>query len=513
MPSQAIDFDKFRLRSFVKQLADADEIEIHEKPVSLADLSAIIESTPKATLFKSVGPEKYEMVAAVAGSRRRIGLALGVAERDAAAEYMRRLERPQPIVEVASADAPVHQVVYTGEDIDLSRLPFHIQHHYDGCTYISAGIDYTTDPATGQTNVGCRRLMLRDRRTMRSNLTFSTDLKRIYLGCVERGERLPLSFTVGSHPLDFMAASLRLPVDEFGLIATLRGEPVPMVRGITNGVLVPADAEMVIEGYFDELGYRELEGPYGEFWGNYGPVHIDPVFHVTAITMRRDALHQTVFHGGRQMNLTEASNLHSLGAELSYLNILKSANIQPALVHCVPSAQGHARVALRRGAPGRARDVIAALFTHPNVKHVVVVDDDVDIFLDHEIEWAMSTRFRAERDLILQENCEGFYMDPTLEEDRKVTKVGFDATAPYDNADSIVSWRTSPPRVERKPRYQTVQQALESGPMFFVQLMETLGSNDGREIALQLGDLYKGGQVDRLANGEWTLKKSDTDIG
>src|SRR5262249_61701231 len=76
------------------------------------------------------------------------------------------------------------------------------------------------------------------------------------------------------------------------------GGPVPMVRGLTNGVLAPADAEMIIEGYFDELGYREQEGPYGEFYGFYGPVHMDPVFHVTAICMRKDMLHQTVFHSG-----------------------------------------------------------------------------------------------------------------------------------------------------------------------------------------------------------------------
>ena len=242
MSDSTIDFDKFRLRRFVEKLIEFGEVVTHEEPVSLADLSARIDDTPKASLFKQVGPERFEMIAAVSGSRRRLAMAFGVDETKVIAEYARRMANPQQAVEVRSEAAPVHQVVKTGEDIDLLKLPFHLQHEYDGAPYISSGIDYCVDPATGKTNVGCRRLMFRSKRTMRANLSQPSDLKRIYLSCVERGEKLPASFAIGSHPLDYLAAGLRLPVDEFGLVATLRGEPVPMVRGLTNGVLAPADA-------------------------------------------------------------------------------------------------------------------------------------------------------------------------------------------------------------------------------------------------------------------------------
>src|SRR5216683_2610845 len=218
------------------------------------------------------------------------------------------------IGEMEVYEAPVHEVVLRGDDIDLVKLPFHLQHELDGAPYISSGIDYTVDPANGRRNVGCRRLMFRDRRTMRANLSQPSDLKRCYIACVERGETLPASFAIGSHPLDYLAAGLRLPGDELALVATLRGEPVPMVRGLTNSLLAPADAEMIIEGYFDELGYREQEGPYGEFYGFYGPVHMDPVFHVTAICMRKDMLHQTVFHSGGHLGWTESGNLGGLNA-------------------------------------------------------------------------------------------------------------------------------------------------------------------------------------------------------
>lgn len=221
MPGARIDFEKFRLRRFVDRLIEIGEVEVHEEPVSLARLSAIIESTPRATLFRSVGPQKFELVAAVAGSRKRL------------------------------------------------------------------------------------------------------------------------------------AAGLRIPGQEFGFVGTLRGEAVPMVRGVTNGVPAPADAEMIIEGYFDELGFSEIEGPYGEFFGYYGAPHIDPVFHVTAITMRKDMLHQSVRHSGLRMGETEGANLGARNAESVVWRTLRAANIDPAAVHATPAANGRQHVRPAAGACAR----------------------------------------------------------------------------------------------------------------------------------------------------------------
>jgi 2,5-furandicarboxylate decarboxylase 1 len=503
-----VDLDKFRLRSFIAKLIAIGEMEVHEEAVSLADLSATIESSSKAKYFKRVGAEQYEMVSAVSGSRARLAAAFGTDERNVIHEYMRRMNDPQPVIEVPSSDAPVHQVVLKGDDIDLTKLPFHLQHELDGAPYISSGIDYTVDPATGRTNVGCRRLMFRDRRTMRANLSQPSDLKKSYLACVERGETLPASFAIGSHPLDYLAAGLRLPGDEFGLVATLRGEPVPMVRGLTNGVLAPADAEMIIEGYFDELGYREHEGPYGEFYGFYGPVHMDPVFHVTAICMRKDVLHQTVFHSGGLLGWTESGNLGGLNAELQIWKVLRAAGIEPAAVLAVPASNGrqHVRVALRRGQPGQARYAISALHAIPRVKHVFIVDDDVDVFSDEQMEWAMSARFRASKDIVIATGYPGFYMDPCTDANGLVDKAGFDLTAPYGVPDTIETRRPRAPRFNGHKRFGSASEALRSGPMFFSQVMEALGSSDGREVALELNTLYEQGILTRLRDGEWALK-------
>lgn len=505
-----IDLDKFRLRNFVAKLAEIGELEVHDEPVALADLSYTIEQSPKAKLFKKVGAEGFEVAAATAGSRKRLAAALGVEPSQAVAEFARRLSTPQPIVKIASADAPVHQVVKTGDQIDLNKLPFHPQHEFDGGTYISSGIDYSIDPATGRENIGCRRLMLRSKNTMRANLTANSDLKKIYKACVERKEKLPVSFVIGSHPVDFLAAVQRRPGDETHILASLRGEPAPMVKSVTNDVLVPADAEMVIEGYFDELGYREMEGPYGEMWGYYGPMHIDPVFTVTAITHRKDVLYQTVLHSSHILARGDLPNMSALGTELSIWRNLQKAGIEPAAVAMGPGLRLHGRVALKRGKPGEARKAIEVLLKETPCKHVVVVDDDIDVTQSDQVEWALCTRFRADHDLIVKEGMEGAYMDPTMFEESEATKLGFDATAPYGRESRVDFWRPQAPHLTGTARYQTVRQALEAQPLFFTQIMDAVGSRDGREVAMELYRLREEGVLDRQPNGEWTIGKTGT---
>src|SRR5882672_541847 len=311
-----MDLEKYRLRRFVKRLIDLGEVEIHDEPVPLTGLSALIEGTEKALLFRKAGPERLEIVAKTAGNRKRLALAFETSEDKLYDEYFRRLASPQPLVEVPSGDAPVHDIKITGKDVDLTKLPFHPQHEYDGSCYLSSAIDYTIDPATGRRNVGCRRLSLRNRYQTGTNVTAPSDLKRIYTACVARGERLPITFTVGSHPLDFFAATTRQPGDELSLVATFRGEPAPVVKSLTTDILVPADAEMILEGYLDERGYVEPEGPFGEYMGYYGAIHMDPVFHCTAITMRKDVLHQTLLHGSAfQLEQSDAACISAMRAE------------------------------------------------------------------------------------------------------------------------------------------------------------------------------------------------------
>jgi UbiD family decarboxylase len=506
-----IDFERFRLRRFVDTLREMDEVKVHDAAIDLIDLSAAIEATNKASLFNAAGPERHQVVGAVSGSRRRIAAAFETDERNLVAEIMSRLGKPQPVVEIESKDAPVHAVVRTGDQIDLTTLPFHLQHEEDGGLYISSALDFAIDAVTGKRNVGCRRLMLFGRRETTTNLTNTSDLQKMLKSALERGERLPVSFAVGVHPVHFLAAQMQVPVDEFGLIASLRRAPLPMVRGVSNGVPAPADAEMILEGYLGERGYREMDGPYGEFWGLYGSMHIDPIFHVTAITMRADALHQTVLHGGARMSRSETSQMTALIAEIIATRLLRAEGIEPAAIHAVPSAPifQHIRVALKRGDADKAKAVIDTLFTKGiGMKHVVVVDDDIDVFSDEEVEWAMATRFRSDRDLVLGNDLQGFYEDPTADTQGRIAKIGFDATAAPQAAARIKGRRPRPPVVNGSGARKSIREALADGPKNFMQIMAAMGSRDGREVTLAIDELRQQGGLTRLEDGQYVLKGS-----
>jgi UbiD family decarboxylase len=506
------DSDKFRLRRLVERLTDMGEVEVHDEPVALAALSPIIEGTTRAVLFRQVGPERTELAAAVAASRSRLAAAFGVAEAKLREEYLRRMANPQKTFEVPSSDAPVHEVVQTGGEIDLTKLPFHVQHEYDGAPYISSGIDFTTDPVSKRSNVGCRRLMLRGKDKAGFNLTAPSDLREIYLGCVARGEKLQASFTIGAHPLDTMAASSRGTGQEIERLGTFRGEPLPVVKCLTNDLYVPADAEIVLEGYVDERGYVENEGPYGEYMGFYGPMHGDPIFHVTAITRRRDVLYQSIKHGvGRKLGDCDGAPMSQLQSEAHAWQLLKQAGLDPVdvFVPAGPGASGHLRVALRKHHDGDARAAISVLLgTMRVVKHVFVTDEDVDITSSAQMEWAMSSRFQADRDIIVLSNMRVMPMDPSAPARGIGAKAGFDLTFPYPRSKAVTSRVPEAPRIGGPARFQTVRQALETEPMHFARLMSVLGSRDGREIVLEIERLRGEGILERNDDGEYTIKKN-----
>jgi UbiD family decarboxylase len=422
------------------------------------------------------------------------------------------LANPKPVVEIPSGEAPVHTVQITGKDVDLRKLPFYPHHAYDGSCYISSATDYTIDPATGRRNVGCRRLSLRSRYETGTNVTAPSDLKRIYTASVARGERLPITFTVGAHPLDFVAATMRHPGDELSLVATLRGEPAAVVKSLTNDILVPADAEMTLEGYLDERGYIEPEGPFGEYMGYYGAIHMDPVFHCTAVTMRSDVLHQTLQHGSAfVLDQTDSQNISAIRTEAEALRILRTSGRDPVAAYSRLTSGGSntLRVSIRQRSFGEARLAIAALFgSISRLKHVFVFDEDIDIRTDTQVEWAFGTRFQADQDLVILSGIPGMSMDPSLQGRRTGAKAGFDCTKPLGREGEIPLTRSAARVFERLARFQTVEQALASGPMFYADLVEAMGSDDGREIACGLDELRQNGRLGRDRDGRYHLASS-----
>lgn len=503
------DFEKFRLRRFVDRLIEIDEVEIKEEPVPLVHLSTAIESTPKAVLFRKAGAEQVELIAKVAGSRKRVAAAFDATPETVYEAYQKRMATPQEVVEVPSDEAPVHDIILTGDDVDLTKLPFHPQHEFDGSCYISCGIDYTIDPETGRSNVGSRRLSLRNRNQTGTNVTAPSDLKRIYQGCVARGEKLPITFTVGAHPLDMFAATTRSPGEEVNLVATLRGETAPVVKSLTNDTRVPADAEMIFEGYLDERGYVEPEGPFGEYMGYYGSIHMDPVFTCTAVTMRRDVMHQTIQHGSAfVLDECDGACISGMRVEADALATLRGIGLEPVAAYLreVSGGSNTLRVSIRQKRIGQAKAAIAALFAaNQRLKHIFVFDEDIDVFNDKQVEWALGTRFQADEDLVVLTGMMGMTMDPSLKGRRTGAKSGFDCTKEFGRGDDITLTRCAAKQFSGPARFQTVEQALEAGPLFYSHLVESLGSEDGREVAMALDGLRNSGKLGRDRDGRYHL--------
>jgi 2,5-furandicarboxylate decarboxylase 1 len=504
----APDTEKFRLRRLVEKLVQEGECVVHDEPIDLIDIASVIDCNDKAVWFRAVGPERSELVGNVMGARRRLASALDTDEAGFPKILRERLNSPHAPIEVSSTQAPVHEVVLTGEDADLTTLPVHLQHGLDGAPYISASIDYARDPASGTTNLGCRRMMLRGLRTAGVDLNAPSDLRAIYQAAIAKGERLPVAFTVGSHPADFLAAvAATPPMDELHVVGAVRGAPVPVVQCVSVDVKVPADAEFVLEGYLDPRGLVEPEGPYGEYIGYYGALKNNPVFHLTAITKRRDALFQTVTIGGAKLNCTETAQLAAAKTEAAIWAVLQQAIREPVAVCCTASSGGmyNVRVSLRQRYPGEARNAIAAVFCSTgDVKHVFVVDDDIDVFSDEQIDWALATRFQADRDFVVASGFRAVPLDPSLAGSRTGAKGGFDCTKPFGKGDSFEFAVPRPPQLPQRER-GSVEAVLSEGPATYLDLMAALGTRDGREILRTFDKLYAEGRLGRLKDGRYTL--------
>jgi len=509
-----VDTDRFRLRRFVEELIQQGECETHDAPLDLIDVAGVLDRNRRAIYFAAVGPERANLVGNVMGSRRRLALALDADEKSLTEKLHGRLAHPLKPQRVSSQDAPVHEVIVQGEAADLCTLPVHLQHADDGAPYISASLDFALFPGTGYTNIGCRRLMLRGPRQAGVDLLAPSDLRAIFLDAVKRGEPLPVSYVVGTHPADFMAAmASTAPMDELEVMGAVRGTPVPIVKCITNDVWVPADAEYVLEGFLDPKGHVEPEGPYGEYVGYYGVLKRNPVFHLTAITRRKDALFQTVTISGKGLARTETAHVTSVKTEAAVWSALRSSVREPIAVYATPTSGGmyNVRASLRQHYPGEPKNAIASVFgCKGDVKHVFVFDEDIDVFSDEEVDWALATRFQSDRDLLLGSGFRVVPLDPSLGGGRTGAKMGFDCTIPFARRGASEFAVPMPPILPTRKR-QSVEDALREKPASFLELMASIGTRDGRDVVRELGRLYATSRLGRLEHGRYTLQEEDSD--
>ncbi len=436
-----MDPPKHTLRAFLDQLEQVGELERHREPVSLRALPRIHEASDKAILFEQVAGCDTSLLANAMATRRSFAIALDVAPEEVMFELARRITAS--IEPVRVTDAPVQEVVIKGDDVDVTRLPVYLQHEFDGGMYVSGGVDVTRDAETGRYNTGVRRLMLRGRAATGIDLVAPSDMRALYLRARAEGRRFEAALVIGLHPLEYIATQLRTEADEYALMGGVSGEPVQLVRCVTIDLEVPAHAEIVLEGYI-EGDWDNPEGPFGEYHGAYGGSHLDPIFNVTAITRRHDAIYQTATIGGKNLAHTDQAVMLGLCTEVAVWEALRRAVAEPKNVYCPPGATGmhNVRIALNTRDPGDGRNaVLAALASMGNCKFAVAVDEDIDIFSDAMTEWAISTRSQPDTDVIVLSDMRTVPLDPSLPRHAgapvTTSKMGIDATRRKDKPSEI----------------------------------------------------------------------------
>jgi 2,5-furandicarboxylate decarboxylase 1 len=249
----------------------------------------------------------------------------------------------------------------------------------------------------------------------------------------QAGCPLEAAIVVGVDPLTLLAsqAIVAVDIDELAIAGALHRQPLPVVKCLTSELRVPAEAEIVIEGRFLPK-VRELEGPFGEFPQYYGERGERHVMEIVAVTHRKDAIFHTIVGGGLEHLL-----LGAIPREASMLAHLRRSFPNVRDVHLAPGGvcRYHLYVQIRKRQDGEAKNVMLGAFAgHYDIKQVIVVDEDVDIHNPTEVEWAVATRFQADRDLVIIPESQGSKLDPSTR-NGVGAKMGLDATKPLSASD------------------------------------------------------------------------------
>lgn len=419
--------------AFLEERGDVVRI---RKPVNtkfeVAAVAARMDPGP-VLIFEHVEGHELPVVIGTDGDRRRIAASLGVSPLELVPRYADALAHPIPPEHVDTG--PVKEVIRTRKVDIRAELPVLTHYEHDGGPYLTTGIVVAEDPEEGIRNLSYHRLQVIGPDELRG-LLLPRHLRRMLEEAEKQDRPVPVAIVLGMDSAERLAAAtwgsaIPLGFDELGVAGALKGRPEPIVRCETVPVHVPAHAEIVIEAEI-EPGVRLPEGPFAEFTGNYGRTTKSPVFRVRAITRRADALCQSLV-----AFTTEHHNLLGIPYEPVVLSTLRGVLPETEAVHITPGGCGkfHVVVRIRKRHEGDGKDaIIAALHAVRDIKHVTVVDDDVDPFDARDVEWAVATRFRADRDLVVIEGAKGNELDPSIGEDAITSKLGMDATKPLGAA-------------------------------------------------------------------------------
>lgn len=417
------------LRSWLKNLAMTDRLAAITRNASLEfEVAGIAKRLDgkKATLFTNPSGTKGRIVSGLLSSRSWMAEALGLKEDELLNRFQNAATAPLAWNEVETG--PCREVVNENPDL-LKQLPIPIHNEHDSGAYITAGVLIVRNPKTGRQNVSIHRLQVSGPARLGA-LLLPRHTLAYYDLAEEAGQDLDVAIAIGVSPAVLLASQAIAPLDqdELEIAGGLAGRPLDVVRCVGSEIRVPAHSEIVIEGRF-LAGRREPEGPFGEFPQYYGPRADRHVIEVDRITTRRDPVFHTIVGGGLEHLL-----LGGIPREATILATLRRSFPQVLDVHLSRGGvcRYHLYVKMAKTVEGQGKNVILGAFAaHYDIKHVVVVDEDVNIHDPTEVEWALATRFQADKDMVVVAGSQGSKLDPSTD-DGCGAKLGCDATIPLD---------------------------------------------------------------------------------
>jgi 2,5-furandicarboxylate decarboxylase 1 len=374
-------------------------------------------------------PSDMSVVTNLTASRELTARALGIPDHRRSAEWFAtRTQAGIPYERVTREHAPVQQVVLQGEDASLHDLPVLTQHEHEPGPYLTAAHATTFDPDSGIDNTAIQRCMVKSPRQMTWFPYPASHNARNLRKFHARGEACPVAFWIGHHPAVLLGtqAKLKYPESHWEAAGGVLGAPLRVVPSVLHGeqIMVPADAEIVIEGWV-RPGATAPDGPFSEYTGYLGGEVTAPLFDVECITRRREAIYHDYASG-----LTDMLVPDNMMMEGKLYSLVKA--VAPSLVNVHVPTEGrrfHAYLQFEKPGPGEVRDALLAAMAYRRVKTVVAVEDDINLFSKDSILWAIATRVLWSRDVISVDGLSGSSLDPTLPTGVTITaKVGIDAT-------------------------------------------------------------------------------------
>jgi len=406
------------MRGFIDQMRECGGVIDYEDPVA-ADYDAcrLAHGTDRLLLFHDL--EGKRGVMNVTATRNALSQALNIPETD----LVRRLSLAEFQGNVVcEGNLPMSAP-------DLQKIPVMKHFPRDAGKYITAGIVFSRYGDTE--NASIHRMLVLDEKRVAARLVEGRHTYTLHKAAVERGDRLPVAVAIGVHPTVTIASCTRVPKGkELSYAAELIGGEMPVYR-CPNGVLVP-DAEIVFEGYIGNE--TTMEGPFVDITGTYDLVREQPVIEFTGMHLKKDFIYHGILPGGNEHKMLmgapyEPSIYRAVGGVTEVKNVVLTTG---------GCGYFHAVIQIRKQTQGDGKNaILAALASHTSLKHVVVVDTDINPSDIQDVEFAIATRVRGDKSLLVIPGARGSSLDPCKAEDGTNVKVGIDATMPLGREDEF----------------------------------------------------------------------------